>query len=116
MSTTTMAILGVVLLGLGIVIINHAVQMKKNHKVAELFVNAEELKKCKDMASFADELYRPTLIFGIISVAFGIEEFVSMFITFPAIESAIVVGIYLVAWFWFSRELRNKKDKYCTKF
>lgn len=82
----------------------------------DLFVNAVEMKNCKDNAGFARELFPATLIFALVCIAFGIEEFLNIFFSFPKIETAIALGIFLLSWGYFSAVLRKKRDKYCGKF
>ena len=113
--TLTLAIFGIILLGLGITILIHAISMKKKEEVPDLFVNAVEMKNCKDNAGFARELFPATLIFALVCIAFGIEEFLNIFFSFPKIETAIALGIFILSWGYFSAVLRKKRDKYCGK-
>lgn len=114
-STVIMAVFGIILIGLGVFLLVHAILMKKNEEVPDLFLDIEDRKKCRDMKALARDLYPAVLLFSIVSMAFGVEEFLNLFLHFPRIESVIAVAIFLVAWAWFSHVLKKGKEKYCTR-
>lgn len=113
---TIMVIFGIILLGLGIFILAKAIQMKKSGKISDLFVSPDEIKKCSDEKSFAEELFMPCMIFGFVSAGFGIEEFLNLVFKFPYIESVAAVAVFLAVWIYFSHKLRVTKDKYIKPF
>lgn len=98
---------------LGIYLIYSALQMKKTGQINTVMVSSEEIRRCADPAGFIRRIYRPTLLFGGISLAFGILACVNDFIFH--LGRAFEVGgmlVFLAAWFWFSRELRMRKAEF----
>ncbi len=98
---------------LGAYLIYSALQMKKTGEINTVMVSGEEIRRCTDKAGFIGRIYRPTLLFGGISLAFGVLACVNDAVFH--LGRAFEVGgmlVFLAAWFWFSRELRIRKAEF----
>lgn len=81
--------------------------------VPNLFVPVEEMTKCKDQPGFIAFLFPRAIIFGIVSAIFGIEGVCNdMFLNLGQIVNVIMIVVFIVAWVWFSMQLRKGKEKF----
>ena len=96
-----MVIFDVIITIMGSYIIFSTIKMKKDGMVPNLFVPVEEMTKCKDQPGF------------IVSAIFGIEGVCNdMFLNLGQIVNVIMIVVFIVAWVWFSMQLRKGKEKF----
>jgi hypothetical protein len=106
-------IFDVILLFLGLYIMMTSVRMKKDGQVSTLFVTREELSRCRDMAGFVTYLYPRAMVFGVVSILFGIQGLYNDLVQAMAgWVNGLMVVLFLAAWGWFSVSLRKGKEKY----
>jgi hypothetical protein len=106
-------IFDVILLFLGIYIIYAGCKMKKEQQVGTLFVAQEELMRCKDVEGFVAFLFPKTLVFGGISLLFGVQGLCNdMIYAMPQWVNVLMIVLFLAAWVWFSAMLRKGKGKF----
>ena len=106
-------IFDVIIAGLGIYMIYSAFQMKKTGEISNVIINELEVTKCKDRKSFIQSIYNQTVIFGAISVIFGVLGCIND--TVFSLGKVFDIGgvfIFVGAWLWFTREVRKKKGEY----
>ncbi len=108
-----MVIFDVIITIMGSYIIFSTIKMKKEQMVPNLFVPVEEMSRCKDTSGFIAYLFPRGIIFGLVSVAFGIEGVCNdMFLNLGQIVNVIMIVIFIAAWVWFSMQLRKGKEKF----
>lgn len=106
-------IFDVIIAFLGVYLLYSALQMKRTQKISTLIVNKDVIARCRDKKSFIESVYRKMALFGIISIVFGICGCIDdMVYSFGRTYDIVSVLLYLVAWFLFSREIRNESGKY----
>ena len=106
-------IFDVIIAALGLYLIYSAQKMKNTGEICEILLNREETKKCKDKQGFICKIYKKTCLFGTLSVLFGIFGCVNdTLYPFGRLYDIGSVAIYLIAWFWFSRELRSARGDF----
>ena len=108
-----MVIFDVIITIMGTYIIFSTIKMKKDGMVPNLFVPVEEMTKCKDQPGFIAFLFPRAIIFGLVSAIFGIEGVCNdMFLNLGQIVNVIMIVVFIVAWVWFSMQLRKGKEKF----
>lgn len=98
---------------LGIYLIFSVYNMKKKEEISPLIIAQEELAKCRDKKGFIEEIAKPLLALGIVSLsdgAFGIVN--SLVIDFGWGYELFGITIFMIFYGWFSRELRKGINKY----
>ncbi len=104
-------IFDVIVAALGLYLIAAAYKMKKTGEPNAVLAGSEEVLKCRDKKGFVGAIYGQTFFFGFVCLAFGafgcVSDAVFSFGRAFEIGSA---AVFLLAWFWFSRELRKKKE------
>lgn len=108
-----MVIFDIIILGLGIYEMYSAFKMKKDRVVGNLFVASEELPHCKNMDGFIDYLYPKAVIFGVISIVFGVECLIDdLLLDVGNVINAIALIAFLGSWIWFSHMLRKGRTEF----
>lgn len=107
-----MLIFEILVLLLGLLIIYRALRMKKNGVVPSLFVSSFEMKSIVDVAGFIKEIFPNCVVFGIGSVAFGIEGILDEFLHFGNKVNSITIIVFLLLWIYFSYMLRKAKTDF----
>ena len=108
-----MVVFDVVIAVLGIYLIYSAIQMKKTGEISNVIVNPEEIAKCKNKRGFIDFIYDKVMLFGVVSLVFGILGGINDGVySFGKIFTVISVSVFVLAWFWFSNQLRKGRDKF----
>lgn len=106
-------IFDVIVAVLGIYLIYIALQMKKTGEINTVMASSGEIRRCADKAGFIGRIYKPTLLFGGISLAFGVLACVNdMVFHLGRVFEIGGMLVFLAAWFWFSRELRIRKAEF----
>ena len=104
-----MLIFEILVLLLGLLIIYRALRMKKKGIVPSLFVSSFEMKSIRDEGGFIKEIFPNCVVFGIGSVAFGLEGILDEFLNFGNRVNAIAIIVFLLLWIYFSYMLRKAK-------
>lgn len=108
-----MVVFDIVIGVLGIYLIYIAAQMKKKGEISNVLVNPEEITKCRDKKGFIDYIYNRVMIFGAVSMIFGvlggINDCLYSFGKFYEVASATV---YVLSWLWFTYQFRKGKEQY----
>lgn len=106
-------IFDVIIAGLGVYLIYSAWQMKRTGEISTVIINSIEIARCKDRKSFIDSIYNQTVIFGMISLVFGLLGCINDTV-YPLGKLFDIGGVvvFIVAWLWFTREVRKKKEKF----
>lgn len=106
-----MIVFDVIIAILGIYIIFMTYKMKKEQEVPGLFVAPEEMNRCRDKAGFINFLTPRGMAFGVIATAFGAEGIVNdLIVQMSQIINVVVILLFIVAWVWFSKQLRKGKE------
>ncbi len=103
-------IVDIITVVLGIYLLYAAVRMKKTGRINSLIANGSEIKNCRNKEGFINAIYMPTLLFGMISFAFGI--FVCADKMLFHLNRVFKIGgviVFFAGWLWFSRKLRIGK-------
>lgn len=104
----------VVLAVLGIYLICSVWNMKKKEEISTLIIAQENLEKCRNRKGFIEEMAKPMRVFGIITLLYGIFGIAnSFFSAFGWGYELLGISVFLIAYGWFSKELRNSIEKYC---
>ncbi len=107
-----MLIFEALVLVLGFMIIYRALMMKKHRRVPSLFVSSFEMKSITNEQGLIDEIFPKCIIFGIASIAFGVEGILDEFLKFGTRVNSIAIVVFIVVWFYFSFNLRKAKVKF----
>ena len=107
-----MLIFDVLVLVLGILIIFRSLVMKKKGIVPSLFVSSYEMKSIGDAKGLINEIFPKCLIFGVASIAFGVEGVLDEFLKFGKRVNSVSILVFIVVWFYFSFNLRKAKVKF----
>ena len=99
----------ILVLLLGFLIVYRALRMRRNQVVPSLFVSSFEMKKIPDVNGFIHEIFPNCIVFGIASIAFGLEGILDEFLKFGKRVNSITIIIFLLFWFYFSYMLRKAK-------
>ncbi len=106
-------IFDVIIAALGIYLVFSAWKMKITGEISTLIINSLEISRCKDKESFIASIYSQTIIFGMVSLIFGLLGCIND--TVYALGSVFDIGgvvVFIVAWLWFTREVRKKKEQF----
>ncbi len=111
-SSKVMSVFDVIIIVFGLYGIFCAVRMKKSGVVSAFLFSEEELPKLKDGPGFCREMYRPTVLLGIVSCLFGIADIINRYVLgMPYIQMA-GVACFLAACGWFVNKMRAIKEKH----
>lgn len=104
-------IFDVIIAGLGVYLIYSAWQMKRTGEISTVIINSIEIARCKDKKSFIDNIYKQTVIFGMISLIFGLLGCINDAV-YPLGKIFDIGGVvvFLMSWLLFTREVRKKKE------
>lgn len=106
-------IFDVIIGGLGIYLVYSAFQMKRSGEISTIIMNREDIIKCKDKRGFIDYIYGRTLIFGLLSLIFGILGGINDSVySFGRFFNIVGVTIFIIVWLWFTHELKKGRDRY----
>ncbi len=108
-----MIIFDLVIAVLGIYLVSSALQMKRTGEISGMFHSSENTEICRDKEGFINGIYRQTLIFGVISLLFGVVDAANgIFFSEGKIFDFISMAAFLLACFWFSMKLRKEKARF----
>ena len=108
----TMVIFDVVIVLFGLYMVISAMKMNKSGEISGMLVSNEELGHCKNKKAFIASIYKKEAIFGIIMMAVGILDLVDELLISIQYVNIFEMLIFLMAFLWFSRELRNARSDY----
>ena len=104
----------VILALLGIYLICSVGRMKRKEEISSFIIPQEELAKCRNKKGFIEEMTKSMLVFGIITLLYGVFGIVnSLFSAFGWGYELIGISLFLIVYGWFSQELRKGIQKYC---
>ena len=104
----------VILAVLGIYLICSVGRMKRKEEISSLIIPQEELAKCRNKRGFIEEMTKSMLLFGIITLLYGVFGIVnSLFSAFGWGYELIGISLFLIVYGWFYKELRKGIEKYC---
>jgi hypothetical protein len=63
-------------------------------------------------SAFRKEIFPKCLIFGVASIAFGVEGVLDEFLKFGKRVNSVSILVFIVVWFYFSFNLRKAKVKF----
>lgn len=103
----------VIIAVLGVYLMYSAWKMKKTGEINTAMASSEEVRKCRNKAGFIARIYKPTLVLGLVSLAFGVFSFVNYTVLHLSRTFEICgMLVFLIVCFWFSKELRVRKAEY----
>ena len=106
-------IFDVIIVALGVYLIYAGFQMKRTGEISTVIINRMEIGNCRDKKGFIDKIYKQTLIFGVVALAFGILGGVNdMLYSLGRVYDIGSVLIFLVVWFWFTKAIRNGRKEF----
>lgn len=108
-----MVLFNVILAGLGVYLLFAASKMQRTGEISSIIVAAEEIMMCKDKKGFIAAIYKPTQIFGIVSVICGVFNTINdLWKVFGKIPGVIGVIIFVLTWFWFLMTVNKARSKF----
>lgn len=108
-----MIVFDVIMLILGGYIVMAVIKMKKEKSVPSLFVASEEMIRCKNAEGFAAYLYPRGLVFGLVSILFGVEGICNdLIFSLGQVVNVIMILLFIAVWVWFSAQLRKGKERF----
>lgn len=108
----TMIIFDVVVALFGLYMVISAMKMKRNGEISGMLVSAEEIGHCKNKKAFIESVYKKEAIFGVIMMLVGILDIVDELVLSISYANVFEMLIFLMAFLWFNRELRNARSDY----
>ena len=104
----------VVLAVLGIYLIYSVRNMKKKGEISAFIISLEDLEKCRNKKGFINETANSMLVFGIITLLYGIFGIANSFLSaFGWGYEVLGISEFLIVYGWFSKELIKGIQKYC---
>ena len=111
-SDSFMSLFDLVILIYGIYMIYSAYQMRKTHQPSKLIINQAELVGARDPKGFCEAMFKPTVVFGMMAVLYGIVGFINdRYVDEPMVNFASII-LFLILCFWFLRETKKYKSQY----
>lgn len=104
-------IFDVIITGLGMYLIFASFQMRRTGQISTVIINKEEIARCRDKKGFTQSIFGQTLAIGLFSLIYGGLGIVND--TLYALGGIFDFGgvvVFLVLWFWYTRELKKKKE------
>ncbi len=106
-------IFDVIIVILGVYLIYAALQMKRTGEISTVIINRMEIGNCRDKRGFIDRIYKQTLIFGGVALAFGILGGVNdMVFSLGRVYDIGSVIVFLIVWFWFTKAIRKGRTEF----
>jgi hypothetical protein len=88
--------------------------MKKKGEISAFIISLEDLEKCRNKKGFINETANSMLVFGIITLLYGIFGIANSFLSaFGWGYEVLGISAFLIVYGWFSKELRKGIQKYC---
>lgn len=113
-----MYIFDAIILALGVYLLYSALLMKTRSKIPTAFV-PDSAGNCKDKEAFLHLLFPRTLLFAIVTLAFGVEALIGDLglLSFlgksgQQITNAVMIILFLLVWIYFSKKLKDGLNQY----
>ena len=111
-SDSFMLLFDVIILCYGLYLIYSGYQMKKTHQPSNLIINQADLIGARDTKGFCEAMFKPTVVFGMMAVLYGIVGFINdRYVDEPMVNFASII-LFLILCFWFLRETKKYKSQY----
>ena len=111
-SDSFMILFDVIILCYGVYLVYSGYQMRNTHQPSNLIINRADLVGARDIKSFCEAMFKPTVIFGMMAILYGIVGFVNdKYLDEPMVNFASIV-LFLILCFWYLRETKQNKAKY----
>ena len=111
-SDSFMILFDVISLCYGVYLFYSGYQMRNTHQPSNLIINQADLVGARDIKSFCEAMFKPTVIFGMMAILYGIVGFVNdKYLDEPMVNFASIV-LFLILCFWYLRETKQNKAKY----
>lgn len=99
---------------LGTYLLFMAQKMKRERHVPSFLITEQDLMRCRDQAGLSEYLFPRIVIFSVVILVFGILGLVNdLVISLGNVVNIVMILIFLVAWVWFSAQLRKARKNYC---
>lgn len=99
---------------LGTYLLFMAQKMKRERRVPSFLITEQDLMRCRDQAGLSEYLFPRIVIFSVVILVFGILGLVNdLVISLGNVVNIVMILIFLVAWVWFSAQLRKARKNYC---
>ena len=111
-SDSFMLLFDVIILCYGLYLIYSGYQMKKTHQPSNLIINQADLIGARDTKGFCEAMFKPTVVFGMMAVLYGIVGFINdRYVDEPMVNFASII-LFLILCFWLLRETKKYKSQY----
>ena len=111
-SDSFMLLFDVIILCYGLYLIYSGYQMKKTHQPSNLIINQADLIGARDTKGFCEAMFKPTVVFGMMAVLYGIVGFINdRYVDEPMVNFASII-LFLILCFWCLRETKKYKSQY----
>ena len=106
--------IGIFVLGCGIYALYSFVMMKKKGEVnASILLGKDYLyKKCKDKEAYIGKTAPALLIFGLVSVIYGVIDVIHCYVHTMTVVDTTAMIIFFIVLIWFGIYTRKLRDRY----
>ena len=111
-SDSFMLLFDVIILAYGLYLVYSAYQMKKTHQPSNLIINPTDLVGARDPKGFCDAIFKPTVLFGVVAVLYGLVGFVNDRFLDEPIINFVSIALFLILCFWYLKETKKNKSQY----
>ncbi|MDD6352380.1 MAG: hypothetical protein PUG16_08315 [Lachnospiraceae bacterium] len=115
-SRIVLMIFDIIIMGISLVLLYHALTMKKTKEMPDLLIDENDMKRCKKgkEAEFVLALQPKLFVFSVVGLIAGAAGLVSGILHKGAARVVFVVAllVFLAVWTWFTAGMRKLKDKY----
>ena len=87
-------------------------QMRKTHQPPNLLINQADLVGARDTKGFCEAMFKPTVVFGMMAVLYGIVGFVNDLYVDEPMVTFVAVALFLILCFWYIKEMKKYKSQY----
>lgn len=111
-SNSIMTIFDVIILLYGAYTIYTALQMKKTGEPAKWLVNEQEIGRCKDKRGFADAIYVATVLFGAVTMLYGVVSLLNSYVFRVSFLDIICLLVFLASCVFYMVTLNRARKKF----
>ena len=111
-SDSFMLLFDLIILCYGLYLVYSAYQMKKTHQPSNLIINQADLVGARDTKGFCEAMFKPTVVFGMMAVLYGIVGFVNDRYVDEPMVNFVSIALFLILCFWYLRETKKYKSQY----
>lgn len=111
-SDSFMLLFDLIILCYGLYLVYGAYQMKKTHQPSNMIINQADLVGARDTKGFCEAMFKPTVVFGMMAVLYGIVGFVNDRYVDEPMVNFVSIALFLILCFWYLRETKKYKSQY----